>query len=137
LPNVVDIRNTGLVGAVHLASRENSPGSRGYEVFERCFREGLLVRCTGDIIALSPPLIIEPSHMDRIIDTLGSVIQRTPSLPPAGRRPAISPETAGPPPAAAASARARATAPTALKPCSAPPAPAPTPPGMPSRAGTT
>jgi len=78
LPNVVDIRNTGLVGAVHLASRENSPGSRGYEVFERCFREGLLVRCTGDIIALSPPLIIEPSHMDRIIDTLGSVIQRTP-----------------------------------------------------------
>ena len=77
LPNVIDIRNTGLVGAVHLNSRENAPGTRGYEVFDRCFREGLMVRCTGDIIALSPPLIIEHAHIDRIIETLGRVIQRT------------------------------------------------------------
>ena len=77
LPNVIDIRNTGLVGAVHLNSRENAPGTRGYEVFDSCFREGLMVRCTGDIIALSPPLTVEHAHIDRLIETLGRVIQRT------------------------------------------------------------
>ena len=77
LPNIIDIRNTGLVGAVHLASRDGAPGTRGYEVFESCFWDGLMVRCTGDIIALSPPLTIDPAHIDRIIDTLGQVIQRT------------------------------------------------------------
>ena len=77
LPNVIDIRNTGLVGAVHLASRENAAGARGYEVFESCFRDGLMVRCTGDIIALSPPLTIEPEHIERIVNTLGQAIQRT------------------------------------------------------------
>ncbi len=78
LPNVIDIRNTGLVGAVHLASRDGAPGARGYDVFEKCFWEGgLMVRCTGDIIALSPPLITEKSHIDQIIETLGDVIKRT------------------------------------------------------------
>jgi hypothetical protein len=67
LPNVIDIRNFGLVGAVELAPRRDAPGSRGYEVFRRCFHDGrLLVRCTGDIIALSPPLIVDnadrPDH---------------------------------------------------------------------------
>ena len=77
LPNVIDIRSTGLVGAVHLASRDNAPGTRGYEVFESCFWDGLMVRCTGDIIVLSPPLTIERQHVDRIIETLGRAIQRT------------------------------------------------------------
>lgn len=69
-PNVIDIRNTGLVGAIHLASRDQAPGARGYAVFEGCFWSGLMVRCTGDIIALSPPLTIEREHIDRIIETL-------------------------------------------------------------------
>src|SRR5690606_1451605 len=77
LPHVIDIRNTGLVGAVHLASRDNAPGSRGYDVFERCFWDGLMVRCTGDIIALSPPLIIQREHIDRIIETLRNAIRHT------------------------------------------------------------
>lgn len=76
LPNVIDIRNIGLVGAVHLASRENAPGSRGYAIFESCFWNGLMVRCTGDIIALSPPLTLERTHIDRIIETLGHAIQQ-------------------------------------------------------------
>ena len=76
LPNVIDIRNSGLVGAIHLASRDNAAGSRGYEVFESCFWDGLMVRCTGDIIALSPPLTIERTHIDRIVETLGRAIQR-------------------------------------------------------------
>lgn len=78
LHHVIDIRNTGLVGAVHLASREGEPGARGYEVFEACYWDGLMVRCTGDIIAMSPPLIVEKSHIDRMINILGDVIRRTP-----------------------------------------------------------
>ena len=78
LPNVVDIRNFGLIGAVELAPRKDAPGSRGYEVFERCFRDGqLLVRCTGDVIALSPPLIIDRAQIDRIVDVLGEMIRAT------------------------------------------------------------
>ena len=76
-PNVIDIRNTGLVGAVHLASRDNAPGSRGYEVFERSFWDGLMVRCTGDIIALSPPLTIEREQIDRLVDILGNALRQT------------------------------------------------------------
>jgi Adenosylmethionine-8-amino-7-oxononanoate aminotransferase len=78
LPNVIDIRNFGLIGAVEFAPREGAPGSRGYEVFERCFREGdLLVRVTGDTIALSPPLIIDKAQIDRIFDVLGRMIRAT------------------------------------------------------------
>ncbi|KKN94025.1 hypothetical protein LCGC14_0192890 [marine sediment metagenome] len=77
LHHVIDIRNTGLVGAVHLASRDGAPGARGYEVFEACFWDGLMVRCSGDIIAMAPPLITEKTHVDRIIETLGNVIRRT------------------------------------------------------------
>ncbi len=78
LHHVIDIRNIGLVGAVHMASREGEPGARGYEVFEACYWDGLMVRCTGDIIAMSPPLIVEKSHIDRMINILGDVIRRTP-----------------------------------------------------------
>ena len=35
------------------------------EVFRRCFDDGVLVRVTGDIVALSPPLIVEKPHVDR------------------------------------------------------------------------
>ena len=77
LPHVIDIRNTGMVGAVHLASREGAPGKRGYDVFEGCFWSGLMVRNSGDIIAMAPPLIVEKSHIDQIINTLGDVIKRT------------------------------------------------------------
>ena len=77
LPNVIDIRNTGLVGAVHLASRQDAPGARGYEVFDGCFWEGAMVRCSGDIIAMSPPLTVEKAELDRLVDTLATVIRRT------------------------------------------------------------
>ncbi|SDT19258.1 beta-alanine--pyruvate transaminase [Halopseudomonas xinjiangensis] len=78
LPNVIDIRNAGLVGAVHLASRDGAPGTRGYDVFESCYWEGdVMVRCTGDIIAMSPPLITEKTHIDQLVEALGKVIKRT------------------------------------------------------------
>ena len=78
LPNVVDIRNIGLIGAIELAPRPGAPGARAYDVFTRCFhRENLLIRVTGDVIALSPPLILDRDHIDRIFRTLAHVIRET------------------------------------------------------------
>jgi len=74
LPNVVDIRNFGLVAGIELAPRPGKPTDRGMRVFNRCFDQGLLTRVTGDIIALSPPLIVEKSHVDRIFGTLSEAI---------------------------------------------------------------
>jgi beta-alanine--pyruvate transaminase len=79
LPNVIDIRNIGLIGGVELAPRAGAPGTRGYEVFTRCFHDkDLLVRVTGDIIALSPPLILERDHMAAIVGRLAQAIRETP-----------------------------------------------------------
>ena len=74
-PNVIDIRDIGLIGGVELAPRAGRPGSRAMAVFRRCFDAGVLVRVTGDIVALSPPLIIEKPHVDRLIGTLDEAIR--------------------------------------------------------------
>ncbi|MBM6595552.1 aspartate aminotransferase family protein [Microvirga pudoricolor] len=74
LPHVIDIRNLGLVGAVELASREGAPGTRAYDAFIDCLQKGLLVRVTGDIIALSPPLIIERREIDTVVSILGDAL---------------------------------------------------------------
>jgi beta-alanine--pyruvate transaminase len=71
-PHVIDIRNIGLVGAIELAAREGAPGARAYDLFLNCFENGLLVRQTGDVIALAPPLIIEKAQIDRIVEILGA-----------------------------------------------------------------
>ena len=75
-PHVVDIRNLGLVGAVELEPRDGAPGARAAEVFQRCFERGLLVRYTGETIALSPPLIISESQIDEVVGTLGEAIAK-------------------------------------------------------------
>src|SRR5687768_4371244 len=75
LPNVIDIRNLGLVAAVELQPRPGAPGARGYEVLVKAFEKGLLVRVTGDTIALSPPLIISPAQIDELATTLGAVLK--------------------------------------------------------------
>ena len=76
-PHVIDLRNLGLIGAIELASIPGKPGARGFDVFVRAFEQGLLVRVTGDIIALSPPLIIERSHIDEVFGTLADVLRAT------------------------------------------------------------
>jgi len=76
LPHVKDIRNLGLVCGIELESLPGKPTARAYEVFERCFWEkNLLIRTTGDIIALSPPLIINHEQIDTLFSTLAEVIQ--------------------------------------------------------------
>ncbi|MDO5657059.1 MAG: aspartate aminotransferase family protein [Paracoccus sp. (in: a-proteobacteria)] len=74
LPNVIDIRNLGLVGAVELAPGA-APGLRGYDVFLRAYESGALVRQTGDIIALSPPLIVSEAQIAELIGKLGDAIR--------------------------------------------------------------
>ena len=75
LNNVVDIRNLGLVGGIEMSSKNGEVGSRGYDVFERGFHdENILLRFTGDIIALSPPLIAGKEDIDQIIKSLKKII---------------------------------------------------------------
>lgn len=76
MPHVADIRNLGLVGAIELTPRDGAPGSRAYDVFVDCFKSGLLIRVTGDIIALSPPLIIEKQHIETIVSKIGDALKR-------------------------------------------------------------
>jgi beta-alanine--pyruvate transaminase len=73
-PNVIDVRNIGLVGGVELAPLDGRPGARGSDVYQRAFEGGLLVRVTGDTIALSPPLILSREQIDEIVDKLGQAI---------------------------------------------------------------
>ena len=75
LPNVIDIRNAGLIAGIELTPRPAMPANRAFRVFERCFEAGLLIRTTGDIIALSPPLIVERTHVDRMFETLSDAIR--------------------------------------------------------------
>jgi len=75
LPHVIDVRNLGLVAGIELAGREGAPGARAFDAHIQCFEKGVLVRFTGDIIAVSPPLIIEKQHIDELFGTLGDVLR--------------------------------------------------------------
>ncbi len=75
LPNVIDIRDFGIVAGIELQPRPGKPTARAVGVFGRCFDAGLLVRTTGDTVALSPPLIIERPQVDRIVETLTDAIR--------------------------------------------------------------
>ncbi|MEQ9635540.1 MAG: aspartate aminotransferase family protein [Devosia marina] len=75
LPHVIDIRNIGLVGAIELEPIAGSPTKRAFSAFLKAYEQGLLVRTTGDIIALSPPLIISESQIDEIVSTLSGILK--------------------------------------------------------------
>lgn len=75
LPHVIDIRNLGLIAGIELEPLAGKPGARAFSVFKAAFERGLLVRITGDIIALSPPLIIGKQHIDQIFGMLGDVLR--------------------------------------------------------------
>lgn len=77
LPHVIDIRNIGLIGAIEFEPDQDAPSKRAYKRFVKCFERGLLVRQTGDTIALSPPLIFQPSEIDQLFDILEDVLKTT------------------------------------------------------------
>ncbi len=74
--HVIDIRNMGLIGAVELEPMAGAPTKRAFAAFLDAYERGVLIRTTGDIIALSPPLIIEEPQIDQLIETLGEVLDR-------------------------------------------------------------
>ena len=73
--HVIDVRNLGMVAGIELESIAGKPGERAFNCFIQCYEKGLLIRTTGDIIALSPPLIIEKEHIDQIVEILTGVLQ--------------------------------------------------------------
>lgn len=72
--HVIDVRNMGLVAGIELEPRPGRPTTRAYDVFTRCYEKGVLVRTTGDIVALSPPLIVERGQIDEICGALGEAL---------------------------------------------------------------
>ncbi len=76
-PNVIDVRNIGLVGGIELTPIAGQPGKRGFDVLLACWERGILIRTTGDTIALSPPLIVEKTHIDQLVGTIGEVLKVT------------------------------------------------------------
>jgi len=75
LPHVIDIRNEGLIGAVELSPIEGAPTKRAFQAFLDAYDAGILIRTTGDIIALSPPLIINKAQIDELIGKLATVLK--------------------------------------------------------------
>lgn len=75
LPHVIDIRNIGLIGAIELEPIAGEPTRRAFSCFLDAYERNVLIRTTGDIIALSPPLIIEKAHIDTLVDTLSTVLK--------------------------------------------------------------
>jgi beta-alanine--pyruvate transaminase len=66
-PHVIDVRNIGLIGAIELESRAGAPAQRAYDAMLDACERGLMIRVTGDIIALSPPLIISEAEIDETV----------------------------------------------------------------------
>jgi beta-alanine--pyruvate transaminase len=79
VPGVIDVRNIGLVAGIELEPRAGAPTARALDVFRWCFDHGVLTRVTGDIVALSPPLIVEKPQVDRMFGTLADAIRAVPA----------------------------------------------------------
>jgi beta-alanine--pyruvate transaminase len=82
LPYVKDIRNLGLICGIELESVPGKPTARAFDAFLKCFWEkGVLIRTTGDIIALSPPLIIEKAQIDQLFGAIADVLKAQKAVP--------------------------------------------------------
>ncbi len=76
LPGVLDIRTVGLVAGIDLASKPDGFGKRAYAAMDKAFHEhGIMIRVTGDTIALSPPLIVSEDEIAEIFGKVGKVIE--------------------------------------------------------------
>jgi beta-alanine--pyruvate transaminase len=73
-PNVIDVRNIGMIAAVELQGIEGQPTARAMQIFRECYDNGLIIRTTGDTLAFSPPLIIEKEQIDFIVETVKSAL---------------------------------------------------------------
>ena len=78
LPHVIDVRNLGMVAGIELDPIPGKPTARAFQAFVRCFEKGVLIRTTGDTIALSPPLIISRQQIDELVGTVADVLREAP-----------------------------------------------------------
>ena len=76
LPHVIDLRNFGIIAGIELEPIPGRPTERALEVFLKCYERGLMIRTTGDVLALSPPLILEKAHIDDMFGILGEVLRQ-------------------------------------------------------------
>jgi beta-alanine--pyruvate transaminase len=74
-PNVIDVRNFGLIGAVELQGIEGQPTARAMAIFRKCYDDGVIIRTTGDTLAFSPPLIIDEAQIGTIVETVRAAIR--------------------------------------------------------------
>lgn len=74
-PDVLDIRNLGMACAVEFSSKPNQPSVRAMEIFQKCFERGLMIRYTGDIIAIGPALVASTKEIEFIIETIRGVVR--------------------------------------------------------------
>ncbi len=78
LPGVLDIRTVGLTAGIDLASRPDAVGKRAYDAMVRGFQdEGIVIRITGETIALTPPLIVSEAQIGEIFEKVARVIKAT------------------------------------------------------------
>ena len=75
LPHVIDLRSIGVIAGIELESIAGKPGARAFSAFKQAFADGVLIRTTGDIIALSPPLVLEKKHIDELFGKLTTVLK--------------------------------------------------------------
>ncbi len=82
LPYVKDVRNLGLVCGIELESVPGKSSARAFDVFLKCFWEkGVLIRTTGDIIALSPPLVIDKAQIDQLFGAIADILKAQKAVP--------------------------------------------------------
>jgi beta-alanine--pyruvate transaminase len=74
-PHVIDVRTIGIVAGIELEPRPGAPTARAFETFLKCFEAGVMVRSTGDTLALSPPLIIEKAQIDQLVSTVAATLR--------------------------------------------------------------
>ncbi len=74
-PNVIDVRNLGLIGAVELEPIDGQPTARAMSIFRECFDNGVIIRTTGDTLAFSPPLIIEEEQIGTVVDAVRAALR--------------------------------------------------------------
>ena len=75
LPHVIDIRTLGLIAGIELEPIAGKPGARAFAAFKQAFADGLMIRVTGDTIALSPPLVLEKKHIDELFGKLATILK--------------------------------------------------------------
>jgi beta-alanine--pyruvate transaminase len=78
LPYVIDIRTIGLIVGIELEPMPGKPTARAFEAFLRAYQKGILIRTTGDTIAMSPPFIIEKQQIDQLFGTLSEILKTLP-----------------------------------------------------------